>query len=812
MTTENGIRLLLSADKSGQTMSGELVLQVYEIYRYAVDEEYRHSMRAMGQEVQARQLSAYDVVLGDRRFKIKCALSPRHNDDVQKCRIKVGAWIRVSRWRLWREEVDLSARGFARPATTKQRQQREKEQDGEKNSNVSACVVVLECRRVRVSRVVDALAYNGDGEWSDGARDYERVVDGVSFQREALFRDDVVARRSEVKVGNARFGCRLRGKSWSLRPLLGARQHYMHALNDDCVLANGWARRDIDIALDADVAADVVDGSGVPTIREVCKSRGRKRSRNSKHRMMAGRVTWIGRVRHFAKPSDVRKPWPIHYQFGLTDATEHIVVVVWGASCCLYFESIDVGDLVVLRNFRLRPAYPDGVGGLEASINPPDACIRVVRDERRFRLPPAPRHAWTIAASLDHLTALSNPEATFDVFGIVVSVGRFERHRYGGASGSTATTASSSSASPLSGAFGLYRWARVALLGDMRQVLPLQLYTNSQLDVVASLRCGDAMLVSNAKLLHLKSEHFDVYASSSLRSRTYRHPALPPFVPSAGRVITAHNFYEPPSPKPLPSFHTVFLASSSLPFYRATFPSVEFAPLRTVLKLANELHAFERRTVLARGYLSSVQRITRLASNATSAFDRPHLAQSKRYVDLLAATGIGGGGGGDQQQPAHQVLGNPDDDINPLTDELMFLLVLRDFNDTKRYRFRSLASASALASSADDGDEQRRGERERDGRRCLKMSRWLATVKRFLDLDWNTAQLVEDDAVDANLDLAFDENYPTVTLLLEMYRTSAASTQVVATTCFGVQWSPLAPQDGTNNDSDEATEDDDSKS
>jgi hypothetical protein len=138
------------------------------------------------------------------------------------------------------------------------------------------------------------------------------------------------------------------------RPLRGKRAFYLAPLDDTCVVSSNWQAEDI--SFETTCLKDISINEYTPSIAEIMEltaEQSRKRKRNHKVPPLVGRVVAIGSLNYFGKPSD-ENPYPINFQLVIGDASKYLSVSVWNSACHLYYNALDIGDIVVVDNYRIK--------------------------------------------------------------------------------------------------------------------------------------------------------------------------------------------------------------------------------------------------------------------------------------------------------------------------------------------------------------------------------------------------------------------------------------------------------------------------
>lgn len=542
--TPDGIQILLNQTKR------QVIVAVVNVYRFIQDLEYRScpptfsaennhsSNNSNDADAGSRRYSAYDLLIQDDRSRVRCALSPRMSSLVSTGSLIPGSYIRITEYRLWY------------------------------GTNTPSSEATL-------------------------------IVQNLTWL--SLFSPELqIPEHPFVDEMTALPNARLRGGNGCLSPLIGRRAYYVDLENDDGIVADNWRKRDISFELTC-VDPKLVFGKGMPSIQQVLtmytqhSEKQPKPKKTPKFGAVVGRVIQIGRICHFARSTDEKVPWPLNFEIVIADASDSVKVSIWGPSCATYFESIQLGQIVAVVNYTIKPAHNSD--GLQLKVNAPRGRIFSLSDKDLNGLS-VPEIEWDVRteSEIDDL----GPNDSFDLLGMVTFAGRLERHR--------------SRDSFMN--FAQYRWLVIAVLGSVTKQLPIKVYTNSRANRLADLRLGDVVLLTNVFVENMSSDVSTTYVRSSFQTQILKHPNLPPFLPHAGRVISASNRFA--VQEVVGRFHTLFFTSDSIDRYLASWPDTEMVPLNDVPIVAHSLHLHERLTVLTKGLLQSVSRDDAQASSSSS--------------------------------------------------------------------------------------------------------------------------------------------------------------------------------------------------
>jgi len=477
-------------------------------------------------------------------------------------------------------------------------------------------------------------------------------------------------------------------------PLISSRGYYVHISNDTCFYGKNWGKLADDSNKEEEREEE--EGSRKGRKRKIAVSneelellvglgmkafltgrwkdrRGEKRGHLytiseliEEHENTGGgirsapgpilaRVVQKSKVMHYAKPSDRTAKYPLRCHLAISDHTERVTVVLWTNMCAYLYPHVELGDLVLIGNYRIKPAYPHPHG-------PPWELTLNAGTSYLFRLDPPqwPRNMLRINHDILSTSELEDLEdgGSFDFIGRVIFCGRQERSR------KVPEWSGEVSAHGLAGGMRHHRWL---LLLDMESLalesfehlrtkgLLVKLFTNSQdFAQFDSLQEGCVVLLTDLKRVVLVDENVQegeeesdqpsASARSITLSRSTNYTQIYVFArpPMSGDVES--RVHEAVSKPPLSLWHSstraqvaemlrrnatvdvlyskltaqakeyfsfyavssVFLRPWPLHFFQHTHPHVSVHALRNAKAVVASLNHSERASVLVQGRIIQI--------------------------------------------------------------------------------------------------------------------------------------------------------------------------------------------------------------
>ena len=447
-----------------QNAAANLVVQVVDVRRFAVDAKFE-ATTGMARDPSG---DAFDVTLSDGVSIVKALLATELNRAVQFGLLKRYDTVRVERLLFHFNELRIG---------------------GEQLVIVEKLEVLARYDSAVFAAPVLALA-----------------ADGATFERRASADGLAPLRPSEFP-------------EFEDTPLVGSRMYYLALFDNGTPIGKQWRKYDIQ-AKDDFLAHGQQSCSVSGVIEYAAKLDGgaaRRGAAPSDHpQMLVARVIQKGNLVMYASQDKTDK-YPMNFSFVVADGTGSVKVVCWTSTCFRYYHSVQIGDLVVLNNFRVqRSRVPSlGAGALKIAdaLVPPSArleltvgrsaaqlggvgeveiAINAENPEGRVRtLKPHQCVGFTVPSLLLNLadTAALNrvPQyGEFDACGVVVFVGRLEVER------------------PRVSDNGVYsyRWLQ---LRDPASPTPLcvRWACNGRADVLDAFAVGDCVALTDLKLMSM---------------------------------------------------------------------------------------------------------------------------------------------------------------------------------------------------------------------------------------------------------------------------------------------------------------------
>lgn len=677
-TATDDLMTMDSDDASGGSEEITLTLCLLSIDRYTPDQTAEKLLQLSDENEEREAVGAghyadlFDVTLTDGTLKRKCLLHPTLNNLVYVGRLMPGRVVKVVRWCHWFDETVIGGEGiiiltklnctltsiditpsntiaFAEQAVSRER----------------SASPLIGTRGYYLHASNDTCLYGRN--WGrlenepKGVRDLD-LNQGKEDEEEG-------ERKGEGGEGEGEEGARRRDQQrWHGR--LSISDEELELLVDlpmDEFLRVGSQETE------AEAEEDEHGRGNLYTIAEVFSEH---ESMGGGQRAGAGpfiaRVVQKSKVIHYAKVSDSNAKYPMRCQLVVRDRTGSATVVLWTNMCAYYYPHLEIGDLVLIGKYKIKPAYPHPHGPpWELALNAGTAFLFKLSASQWPRIP---RISYDLVTSSELDKGVEDGGA-FDYLGRVIFAGRQERSR-------KVLEWGSGGVSPrgCSGGFRHYRWL---LLQDVSSLdaggqqtsdsnmrtrgLLVKLYTNSQdFARFEDLQEGHVVLLTDLKLLVLTNDNDAEAADDSERqgrpppvsarsitlSRSTNFTQIYIFdqSPAAGGddAVEAH-VRDVQARYPLSIWHrsvqeqvaktlrwnaiadsfyaklldttraineqfsllpvsTVFLRPWPLPFFQRTHPHVTVHTLRDVATVSASLHQLERASLLVQG------RIVRLRS------------------------------------------------------------------------------------------------------------------------------------------------------------------------------------------------------
>ena len=165
-------------------------------------------------------------------------------------------------------------------------------------------------------------------------------------------------------------------------PIITARSYYVPLYNDADYYGDQWRKVPLPIT---NLSAQ--DQSTILTIQQLSTSNPGTYLNKPSH----GTVITKSRLTHFAKADDTKSKFPYSFTVEIEHGGLTCCVSFWNTACSRYFTNINVGDNILIRNYRVKKrfgtrsntVYFGRDSNMELSINPynPKGEIELLQDE-----------------------------------------------------------------------------------------------------------------------------------------------------------------------------------------------------------------------------------------------------------------------------------------------------------------------------------------------------------------------------------------------------------------------------------------------
>ena len=310
---------------------------------------------------------------------------------------------------------------------------------------------------------------------------------------------------------------------------------------------------------------------------------------------LVGRISAKQSLQYFgSRASAVR--YPYKFSFVLEDLSGRLEAVVWQSACAEYWGNLEVGDLIVLSNYRTKRSYNvKDAWELSVNVSNPRALIKRVPPglESAFPLPMPPLDYIPIGVA-----SFVPDKTTFDVAGVIVSLSRAE-----------------SAARKKSSARSVFRF--VELADETGSEFGLKLYRAGNERVFDSLGVGDVVLVTavvmaSGVLNSVDGRLLSAY-STSFSNVVLDPPGSPGFPYDISGAVALEALFKTRAQDRKRMISEVSFgpvtAIPQIPFemYRALAPDVRPIPLAHVISdLLPSLRPLESRSVFLQGKIVRV--------------------------------------------------------------------------------------------------------------------------------------------------------------------------------------------------------------
>jgi hypothetical protein len=373
--TTKGVDVL----KQGLAAPAGVTVVVLDVFRYIVDQQAKRALRIDTDPAFHLLKDGYDMLVTDGETKCVVSLHPTLYADFSKGLVVPFSYVRLTSWRAWFNDLELL--------------------------NNAPTQVVL----------VSALEVLQAGYWPG--------VTGPVHPPPQL--------AGLMKKPFSPLCNHLDGQT--ARPLFGSRNYYVNYFSDATV---SFPSRDL--AAPFDVTVDDVNGATfLGELAQAFLHPKKNKRANPLPTRVYGRVMRKSAVNHYAKAADEKGAFPMNFSFFIADDSAEVRVVCWNNVCKNVFASLDIGDVVVVDNFKPKRAFydkpvvplnnapPPKAELLELSVNPsgPPGNIWKVPENRQIEqmYPLLDNNVFPLK-SVNRCADGSS----VDVFGLVVYVGRLQ--------------------------------------------------------------------------------------------------------------------------------------------------------------------------------------------------------------------------------------------------------------------------------------------------------------------------------------------------------------------------------------------------
>ncbi len=373
--TAKGVDVL----KQGLPMPGGVTVVVLDVFRFIIDQQAKRALRIDADPAYATLKDGYDILVSDGETKCMVAVQPQLFAQFNKGLVLPFSYVKFTTWRQWYNDLELV--------------------------NGSPTQVVL----------VSALEVLQPG--------YFPGINGPPQPPQGL--------GSLLKKPFSPHCNQLDGQT--ARPLFGSRNYFVNFFSDASVV---FPSRDLTAPFDVSVE----DVSGATFLGELAQSflhpKKAKRA-NPLPTRVYGRVMRKSAVNHYAKAGDEKGAFPMNFSFFIADDSAEVRVVCWNNVCRNVYSSIDIGDVVVIDNFKPKHAFYDQPNKplnnapasrpelLELAVNPsgPVGNVWKVPENREIEqmYPLLDNNVFPLPK-----VALCADHSSVDIFGLIVFVGRVQ--------------------------------------------------------------------------------------------------------------------------------------------------------------------------------------------------------------------------------------------------------------------------------------------------------------------------------------------------------------------------------------------------
>ncbi|KAL1918234.1 uncharacterized protein VTP21DRAFT_3500 [Calcarisporiella thermophila] len=292
-------------------------------------------------------------------------------------------------------------------------------------------------------------------------------------------------------------------------PLLGERSYLDLWDENDFIREPRWEQNNLLVHTSFQINKDH------PCIREILTENYNRSASSSIAVPAIGRVVTKSSIKNFGKPEDKNNAFPFQFYIEIADCSANIRVVIWNELVFKTFDSIHVGDVVYIENYRIKRIY--GItNDMEFSLNSksPAGRIRKLREnnfeywpdiDQIHRFPLTPIFRLRLLPRILYDTTPDGFE--FDVIGRVVYVSGIEREENDNGVG-----------------LSEYRWVKLYDTTCERGIT-LKLYRCSQGAIFKKIHPDIILICTRVKLCSIarnsKSPRYTFVITTSLSQFTY---------------------------------------------------------------------------------------------------------------------------------------------------------------------------------------------------------------------------------------------------------------------------------------------------
>jgi hypothetical protein len=409
------------------------------------------------------------------------------------------------------------------------------------------------------------------------------------------------------------------------KPLWGGRGFYLSISSDDCIVSTHWMAEDISLSNTCIMALRVDQYS--PTIQEIMnmfyeESLLKKRKRSSDSLPLIGRVLAIGTLNYYGKSQD-NHPYPINFQMIVGDAERSVSVSVWNSACQLYYPSLEIGDIVIIGNYKIKhSSYANALRtrwnsssveqeNVEVCVNAKNPEGFIYNCSNKYMGPPLPSMNYLFSCSwLGTILDLSSKPIVdeesiplIDVAGIITFDGR-PRCLW-------------------NQKLLQYKWVKIWIPRSKEEnddetdgeEIVAKIFSSSQNEAWNSISIKKMILLTNLSVKSFRigktTEQLHFYLQSTPTTRIFVQPKLPQFVgqsslaewqsvPPFSNLNTSKDSALEPTSDPL------YPLTNDFDSFALAFPEVQLTPFYEIPTIATSLRYSQDMTVLMQGHITKL--------------------------------------------------------------------------------------------------------------------------------------------------------------------------------------------------------------